>query len=365
MSIFRRNLVPPLIHRGRVVDVNVNTYTMMVATEHASKALRVSFATPYQHPDNGEGIYFMPEVGSICWIVEPSDGGNAFVVGWCALENAFGDHRSRKATLNPGDIYLGTRDENHILLRRGGIIEIGASPLSQRLYIPMENLIRDMCGQYHLSTFGGDLSWNVKLPQTTAGGKAPTDLTLSVREFAGDAAPIATAQIGSHGEGKPTILSLVLRESGAKGATSTLTLTLAKSGDVDFETKGKVTWKVTGDVKVEAQNITLTAKGTAKLVGTAVAAIEGGVVTVSSKTGAVLVDAKGGMSVTTSGPGPAMKVGAGTTPALMASDLLLKWLEGHVHDVFAIGAKSGPPLHPVTQTPISGSPLKSSALKVS
>ena len=259
MSLFRRNLEGATVQRARVLDVNVSTYTLVVQTELTQMTLAgVSFASPYMHPHNGEGIYFMPEVGSICWLIEPSDGGMPFVVGWTSLADQNRSHRNRRLDLNPGDIYLGTRDENHILLRRGGVVEIGATPLAQRLFLPIGNMIKDLCANYSLQTLGGALDWTVGIPEGASDGNRPTTFVINAKEKANEEAHVATVQIGSHGDGNPTILSLVLRASGAKGAVAKLTVSGNKSGDVTLDSKGKITWTVTGDVKVDAENITLT-----------------------------------------------------------------------------------------------------------
>ena len=333
MSLFRRQLDDATVQRARVLDVNVSNYTLVVQTELTQKTLAwVSWSSPYMHPYNGEGIYCMPEVGSLCWLMEPSDGGMPFVVGWTSLPGKDRSHRNRRLDLNPGDIYLGTRDENHILLRRGGVVEIGATPLAQRLFLPINNMIKDLCANYSLQTLGGELKWTVGIPEENSYGDKQTTFTINAKEKATDVEHVATVQIGSHGEGDPTILSLVLRASGEKDAVANLTVTGKKSGDLDLTSKGAITWKVTGDVKVDAKNITLTATQKAALVGTQVAEMTGGLVNIVAKSGVVAVDAKGGMMVSTSGAGPALTVGKGATEkVLLANDPFIEWLKTHVH----------------------------------
>jgi hypothetical protein len=345
MSLFRRQLDDATVQRARVLDVNVTNYTLVVQTELTQKTLAwVSWSSPYMHPHNGEGIYFMPEVGSICWLMEPSDGGMPFVVGWTSLPGKDRSHRNRRLDLNPGDIYLGTRDENHILLRRGGVVEIGATPLAQRLFLPINNMIKDLCANYSLQTLGGELKWTVGIPEENSYGDQQTTFTINAKEKATDVEHVATVQIGSHGADEPTILSLVLRASGDAGAIANLTVTGKKSGDLDLKSEGKITWKVTGDVKVDAKNITLTAKQKAALIGTQVAEMTGGLVNITSKSGAVAVAAAGGMVVSTSGAGPALTAGKGATEkVLLATPELLAWLQSHVHNIIA----------PVPNTPTS------------
>ena len=161
-TVTRAAVVPAIIQHARVLDVDIASYTLTIATEFAKKPMSgIPFSSPYQHMNNGEGIYFMPEVGSLCWVCEPSDGGMPFVIAWAPAQDE-GDFKSGKQDLNPGDIYLGTRDENFLILRRGGIVQIGGGPLSQRLYLPVNNTIKDFCENYSLNTVGGDFEWSVK-----------------------------------------------------------------------------------------------------------------------------------------------------------------------------------------------------------
>src|SRR5258708_39925591 len=119
--VSREGMIPAIIETARIIDVDVATYTVSIATQFSKKPQNdIGFATPYQHFNNGEGIYFMPEVGSLCWVCFPSDGNRPFVLAWKSASDE-GDERSKKQDLNPGDIYLGTRDENFLILRRGGI----------------------------------------------------------------------------------------------------------------------------------------------------------------------------------------------------------------------------------------------------
>ena len=179
-------LIPAKIERARVIDVDISTYTLTVATAFAKKPMTaIPFATPYQHFNNGEGIYFMPEVGSLCWLCEPSDGSVPFVLAWCSAQDE-ADFTARKQQLNPGDIYLGTRDENFLILRRGGVVEIGATGICQRIFMPVNNTINDFCENYNLHSLGGDLEWTIKRDENTTDGTRPALLGLYAKEFADD-----------------------------------------------------------------------------------------------------------------------------------------------------------------------------------
>jgi len=163
--------------------------------------------SPYHNPANGEGIHHLPEVGSICYIAWPNDNTPPFILGYIgaasatvsatdaparpsvAAEGSSTDvsFRSRRPKLNPGDIAITTRDENFIMLRRGGVVQIGATPIAQRVYIPVLNYIKDFCENYEMHSFGGDIAWTVGRQEDDPSGQAPATYTFHLNEFSQDA----------------------------------------------------------------------------------------------------------------------------------------------------------------------------------
>jgi len=67
--------------------------------------------------------------------------------------------RGNRMLLNPGDYVLSTRDDNKIVLRRGGLIQIASTGLAQRLYIPLGNYIKDFFENYGAFSPNGSLEW--------------------------------------------------------------------------------------------------------------------------------------------------------------------------------------------------------------
>jgi hypothetical protein len=256
---------PAYIESGTVIDVDISNYTLTVYTQFTSKPLYgLSFAVPYHHYSNGEGIYFMPEVGSICWVAFPSDGMRPFVMSWAPARSKNTDSlKSGRLALNPGDIYLGTRDDNFLILRRGGVVQIGGGPLNQRMYIPLNNTIRDFCENYQLHTLAGDLVWTVLRDENSTDGKRPSILRLAAREFADDALPIALLEIGSSEAPNPpidsshtgdisNILSLTINASGQEGAAEKIRLNFRKDGSAYWEFQGKVEMYSGSDISIYA-----------------------------------------------------------------------------------------------------------------
>jgi len=196
------------LEEGVITDVNRATWTVTVDTRHSSKTVPdIQVMVPYHHYDSGEGIHHLPEVGAICLLAWPSDNTPPFIMGYLGaasvLESTDGNpvrstsdgvgsntdasFRSKRPELNPGDIAITTRDENFIYLRRGGVVQIGATPIAQRLYIPILNYIKDFCENYEMQAFGGDVAWTVGRVEDDPSGNAPATYTFHLNEFAQDA----------------------------------------------------------------------------------------------------------------------------------------------------------------------------------
>jgi hypothetical protein len=193
---------------AEVIDVNRKTWTVTVATRHRSKQVEdIQCMVPYTHYQNGEGYHFLPEVGAICMLAWPSDNTPPFIMGFKgaasvrrsedgAPERSTADpegsdtdvsFRARRPALNPGDIAMTTRDENFVILRRGGVLQIGATPISQRVYIPILNYIKDYCENYQMNAFGGDITWQVDRVEDDPAGDAPASYTFHMNTYAQDA----------------------------------------------------------------------------------------------------------------------------------------------------------------------------------
>jgi hypothetical protein len=215
------------IEKATVMDVDIRNWTVDVVTEYSSKVWeKLQVATPYFHTNNGEGIFAMPEPGSICLVVQPSDDQTPYVLAFLGsfelehaktanLEDRAGEAAveteelqdelsSSKSTissgagqssvsasarggrpfLNPGDIMIRTRDKNFLVLRRGGVVQIGSTPTCQSIYIPINNFLRQFAENYEISTPGGLLFWNVERLENDPGGEANIMYRLSLRDKA-------------------------------------------------------------------------------------------------------------------------------------------------------------------------------------
>jgi hypothetical protein len=250
-AVSSQRYVPATVETGRIVNVNIRDWTVDVVSEHGDKKFfDIQVMAPYLHFANGEGMYCMPEVGALCWVCKPSDGsfGAAFILGFQAPHDETEDSfRNNRQSLNPGDMMMKTRDENFIILRRGGVVQVGSTPMAQRMYIPIGNAIRDFCENYELHTVAGDLTFLNARTEETTDGNVTTQMALGVREKARDPHPIANLTIGSHGEGDPTTLWLGITESGEDSAELKIELKMTKEGDVEWTIRNNFTMIVDGD----------------------------------------------------------------------------------------------------------------------
>jgi hypothetical protein len=240
-----RGYRPAVIEQGRIVNVNIKDWSVDVAGEFANKIfLDVQVSSPYLHYANGEGIYTMPEVGAMCWVCLPSTGHMSppFVMGFMApIDERKGsdgkiaaNFRASRQNMNPGDTMIRTRDDNFIILRRGGVVQIGATPIAQRLFIPLRNIIRDMCENYDLFSLAGEMTWSVDRTDQTTDGSAPTLFSLKAKNKANEPEHAAILTLGSHKDDDQLTLNMLIKESGAAGAKTMVQMRITKTGGVSW-----------------------------------------------------------------------------------------------------------------------------------
>ena len=188
---------PAKVHLALVQSVNVQEFTCDLMTIYTHKALvDVPFAAGYCHQDHVGGLYWMPEVNSHCYVCECADG-TSFILSFIInaqpavvpehmaeldgpsaelieeSADAGPNFRAMRENLEPGDIYMGAIDGNHVIVRRGGMVQIGATGLAQRVYLPIENLVRDYFQRYQAYSPIGEIEWgHAQLVE----GETPTEV---------------------------------------------------------------------------------------------------------------------------------------------------------------------------------------------
>lgn len=366
------------IEKGTVANVDLKNYTVDVVSEYSSKMIpQVLVMHPYFHTANGEGIFFMPEVGSIVEVCFPSDHDPPFVLGFVSsfeiegaklanLEDRAGQAkneteevkaqlqedlkspgttastgtatkksvaasaRAGRPFLNPGDIMMQTRDRNFVILRRGGVIQIGATPTCQSIYIPVRNYLRQFAENIDWTTPAGLLTWVVKRAEDDAGGNAPCLWRLALRDKAQNDKADVQLQMGH--VGSSTRYKLEVAPTGIdveKGDVSipVFSMDIDTSGNQTVDIKGKLkyTIKQGQEISVVGQDkytlignrdSTITGNVTEKVVGAVTRNITG--VLSETLTGARSINAL----LHTFGPPPSEPVVLGTQ--------LFAWLVAHV-----------------------------------
>lgn len=197
------------IFQGRVVNIDMVNWTVDVVSQFDQMVLPdIPVASPYLHPNRGDGFYAMPEVGSkavVCW---PGDSSPPFVLAFIMVhesETQVGTDDAPRGTrgrgdvnqsttnasfaggrpkAKPGDIVMRGRDGPFIILHRGGVLQIGSNELAQRIYVPLNNLVLDFCENYAIHNSGGSVVWGIQ--EGMGKDNLPTQFAQTFRVFAND-----------------------------------------------------------------------------------------------------------------------------------------------------------------------------------
>lgn len=307
------------VESGTIADVNARNWTVGWVSQYGGSYWpTIQVMAPYLHYNNGEGFYCLPEVGAIAVVCFPSDEQNQpFVMGFLSgferegaqignlqatvtdpgieteeasvptasastasastapgSNSASASRRAGRPILNPGDMMWQGRDENFVVLRRGGVLQIGSTQVCQRVYLPIRNFIRDFCENYELNTAAGSLSWIIQRAEDKpAPAQTPNELNLILREYAQDKKASVRLSFGSLDKtknpsppgGGDTWVALEIAPGGIEppdgkvSGTAVFTLRIDKQGNSYVmqaktrteEIKGDLNQKVTGNVKQE------------------------------------------------------------------------------------------------------------------
>lgn len=380
------------IETGTLANVNVRNLTVDWVSQYSGKQIPdLQIMSPYIHYNNGEGFTCIPEVGAIAVVAFPSDGDSPFIMGFLTgpeLEGAeSGDLQSKvedpgveseedlpnaqsttaggstttgtttsdasfrggRPILNPGDMLWQGRDENFIVLKRGGVLQLGATNVCQRAYIPLLNFIRDFSENYELNTAAGTLSWTVQRQENDPSGNAPTEFVLLTREYAQDKKASIKVSIGSledaekPPEGDKTFIEVIIApqsisaDEGKVEGDPSYVIRLDKVGNTYMMQAKNRTVEVKGDDK-----LTVTGKQEIKIEGDRLLEVVGkleekvtGEHTIKGEAGSK--EEWGAMKSITAA---ALKLGSesASEPAVLGLQLIT-WLSTHTH----------PPMSPPVQ----------------
>jgi hypothetical protein len=213
-SKFRNSLTqkeghePAKIVQGSVININLKKWTIDIVGQYdRKKYFGIQVGSPYLHHSNGEGISCFPEVGATAMVCLASDSSPPFVMSYVMAPETVNDsatdapsgtssHAQQpvnatsssfdggRPAVQPGDIWMRTRDNNFVILHRGGVLQIGATELSQRIFIPLNNLITDIDENYEHHNSNGSIVWGLQDgPSLT---QYPSQFMQTFRVFASD-----------------------------------------------------------------------------------------------------------------------------------------------------------------------------------
>jgi hypothetical protein len=370
-SLIERGLNQVSIEEGRIFNVNLKRWTADVKTAESQKTLLdIPWSNPYFHFTGGEGVFFMPEVGAKVMTCSPSDG-TPFILCFVtpherldaqpedtatdpssgATEEEEGrsnvSFKAGRPNLQQGDIMIRTRDGNGVWFRRGGVVEIGATPVSKRIFIPVLNYIRDMCENYELSTGGGKLSWTVARSDDNPAGEAAAVLSILSRDMAQHEFGTVGVQVGHVDDSKRLRVVIAPQKVNPNDLSVTdgevFTLDIDEAGSLTSNMSGSCTMEISGDA-----NITITGSATCTYGSGLTEDVTGD--RVSTISGNCEVEAAGSTE-TLSGDkvidAPSIKLGsAGAANHLLMAEPLIAWIMGHTHND-SMGGPTGPPTTPV------------------
>jgi hypothetical protein len=279
----------------------------------------------------------------------------AFIIGFKApFDESNTNYRCNRQSLNPGDLMLRTRDENFVVLRRGGVLQIGSTPTCQTIYVPIRNIIRNFCENFELNAFGGDLIWSIERDDQTTTGDAPAKLKLRAKEKASDPGHIAELSIGSHGDSNPVTLELTIRDSGASDAKDMCKLQVTKEGEVTWTAEKN--WNLT-----VAENINVsTTKGDISVTSAGlITATAQKDVSIKSSQGQATLDGMNKATVKSSSQvnveAPQINLGGASAASqgVMGTELQA-WLTQLINQIAALTFIA--PLQPAGPAPVVGAP---------
>lgn len=374
-SIIDGGLNEVIVEMGRVINVNTKRWTADVRTETSqSLFLDMQWGNPYLHFSQGEGIYAMPEVGAKCMVCRPSDAPPFIMCFTTTFErnlsasaeesqaergrqegqeesNANVSYAAGRPDLQQGDIMLRGRDGNQIWLRRGGVVEIGSTAVSKRIYIPLLNYIRDFCENYSLMTFGGDMSWTVERVENDPAGVAKALFKIAAKESAQDEKATIALQMGEVSDENRFSITVApdaidMETLGVDGAAQfeltidnegTVTATTKKDVDLTIEgelsqvVKGSASYNYQGglDVRVSGGDHTTNVSGSHRLTANSSEERLSGTKTITA---------------------PSIQLGSsGATEPLVKFTPLLQFLTKHVHPPTGGPPTSVPPINMATR----------------
>lgn len=358
------------ILESQVVDLNLVNWTVDAITKFDQKFYgNIQVSSPYAHYNRGEGLYVMPDIGAKCHVCIPSDGPPPFVLDFImpmetidgASEDApFGTDGGKGGVLQeataasfaggrrrakPGDIGITNRDGSFIHLHRGGVLQIGSTELAQRIFIPLQNLISDICQNYEMQNTGGSINWFIAHGESET--NPPTvcrhtyrllanDAKASVRVAIGKLSDVVTepdeqtrsdlSQLGFGGTNQPTVCEVIVAPDAISPEDGSMTPDTRKASVLRyfFDKGGNTLFRTNGNILIRSQK-----KIRIRAVSDIDISSEGNLTMSFDGTGSIQVksglDINGGVTRINGGTSPVARVGS-TVNVVLGPPLTLQLL---------------------------------------
>lgn len=240
-----------------IASVNTEDNTCTVRTE-TSEIFHddIPLICPALHQETGTGITYYPQVGETVLVCTSSDG-YRFILGYIPTIDEKGSYSAGRPSANPGDIFITGGDGNFLILRRGGVLQIGSNQITQTLYIPTRNIIHHIAENFIIDTFAGSLELSDKRKEDNSNGKQEGEFKLNLKEFTNDKDNTVEVYAGP-------LFSLTLKNNG----NQTSKLEFKKTGEISLTTIKTISIKSSEnmslnsdkDISLGAANINIQAK---------------------------------------------------------------------------------------------------------
>jgi hypothetical protein len=177
-------------------EIQTPTYSCKIVLDDGRQISNVTWMNPLITP-SGSGMYVVPKEGTkvvVCFTKK----GQPIILGYLTPTSITGDFSLGRQPMPGGSMVIETDYGNKILVQEGGIIQIQSTPVCKRTYIPGQDMIRDFCRNYFLTTSGGQMSWT-----ESRDGKRLTKFIIDTFTQAGQKGDEARLQLGTHDMNDP------------------------------------------------------------------------------------------------------------------------------------------------------------------
>jgi hypothetical protein len=193
------------VYRAKVLSVNKVKYTCTVQGELDNQVIEDIPIEPIAINTEGGGSYWMPETNGLVWMCNPSTESTPFIMSGATAPKQLDedpnedptDRRLNRPVIGEGDFVVAQNGTGKIILRKGGIVEIGASESALRRYIPLTNLIEEFSQNWRHNNAAGLMEMICRDQDETYGTeRTPAEFKFNLREFCEDTFPMMDLRIG-------------------------------------------------------------------------------------------------------------------------------------------------------------------------